>query len=152
MNDEQDTNEPQEDQAQAESPPAAPAAAPASSGIDSQEINDGKVFAILSYALSFVALPFFLVPLIMRNNDFSLYHAKQSLMIWLLGVASGVVSSVLVATLLLACVAPIVLIVLGVFSLVINIMGLINSCKGVVKPVPLIGKLGEDWFKGITKV
>jgi uncharacterized membrane protein len=147
MNDEQDTNEPQEDQAQAESPPAAPEAAPASSGIDSQEIENGKAFAILSYGINFLCLPFFLVPLIMRDNSFSLYHAKQCLIIALITVVGGVVSTILLAV----CVGVILWILVGIFWYVWNILGLINACKGEAKPLPLVGNLAEQWCKGITK-
>ncbi len=112
-----------------------------------EEVEKGKAFAILSYAISFVGLPFFLVPLIMRDNDFSLYHAKQSLMVWIIGAAGGVIGGILMAV----CIGVIVLPVVGIFTLVINIMGLINAIQGVAKPLPLVGKWAEDWFKGITK-
>lgn len=115
--------------------------------MDPKEIEEGKVFAILSYVLSLAALPFFIVPLIMRNNGFSLYHAKQCLIIWLLGLVGGVVSSILAAV----CIGVILGIALGIFCLVITIMGLINAINGKVQPVPLVGKLGIDWFKGLTK-
>ena len=113
-----------------------------------QEVEDGKAFAILSYALSIIGLPFFLVPLIMRNNEFSLYHAKQTLMIWLLGIVGGTISGILT----FICVGVILAVALGIFLLVITIMGLIAAAKGEQKPLPLIGKWGEDWFKGLKKV
>jgi hypothetical protein len=59
--------------------PAAPAPAPAGGG--SKEVEEGKAFAVLSYVLGLVGIPFFLVPLIMRNNEFSLFHAKQCLIL-----------------------------------------------------------------------
>ena len=147
MSDEQQV--PEEPIAEPAAPEPAPApepeAAEASAPADTQE---GKVFAILSYALSFVSLPFFLVPLIMRNNAFALYHAKQSLMIWLAGIAVSIVSIILTAI----CIGPILGLVGGVFLLVLNVMGLVNAAKCEAKPLPLIGKWAEDWFKGIQKV
>jgi len=130
-----------------EQPEQTPPEAPAGGGA-SKDVEEGKVFAILTYALSFVGLPFFLVPLIMRNNDFSLYHAKQCLILWLAGVVGSVLSSILMAVCIGAILLPIVL----VFCLVLNIIGLINAVKAETKPLPLIGKWGEDWFKGIRKV
>ncbi|NQT92531.1 MAG: hypothetical protein HQ559_07205, partial [Lentisphaerae bacterium] len=59
--------------APADEPPPAPAA-------DDKDVEEGKAFAVLSYALGIVGIPFFLVPLIMRNNEFSLFHAKQCLL------------------------------------------------------------------------
>lgn len=111
------------------------------------DVDDGKAFAILSYALSFISLPFFLVPLIMRGNAFALYHAKQSLIIWLAGVVVGVASAILTAI----CIGPIIGLVGFIFLLVLNIIGLMNAVKGEAKPIPVIGKWGEDWFKGIKK-
>ena len=115
--------------------------------IEAKEIEDGKAFAILSYALSFIGLPFFIVPLIMRNNAFALFHAKQCLMLWLAGIALSVVCAPLMAI----CIGFILLPAGGIFLLVLGIMGLINSIKAEVKMVPLIGKFAEDWFKGIRK-
>jgi len=132
---------------QQEQPEQAPPEAPAGGGT-AKDVEEGKVFAILTYALSFVGLPFFLVPLIMRNNDFSLYHAKQCLLLWLAGVVGSVLSSILMTVCIGAILLPIVL----VFCLVLNIIGLINAVKAETKPLPLIGKWGEDWFKGIRKV
>lgn len=142
-----------EGQPNPEVPESQPAPSPippagAEPALTPQEIEEGKVFAILSYALSIIGLPFFLVPLIMRNNEFSLYHAKQCLMIWLAGIAVGIAGGILT----FICIGPIVWIVGYIFLLVISIIGLINAAQGQMKPLPLIGKWGEDWFKGLKKV
>lgn len=133
--------------APASAPPAQPEAVetPATAMADMEE---GKTFAILSYALSLIGLPFFLVPLIMRNNEFSLYHAKQTLVIWLAGIAVSLVGSILSVV----CIGIIILLGGWIFLLVLAVMGLMNAIKGEAKPVPAIGKWGEDWFKGLKKV
>ena len=123
----------------------APAAA-SSQELVLQDTNEGKSLAILSYALNFVGIPFFLVPLIMRDNEFALFHAKQCFILWLGGIAAGILS------VLLFCIVWIFLPLAGIFLLVLNIIGLVNAAKGEAKPVPLIGKWGVDWFKGIRKV
>ena len=129
--------------------PAAPCEmASAEGAMAAQEVADGKAFAVLSYVLSLIGLPFFLVPLIMRNNAFSLYHAKQCLMLWLVGIVGGILSAVLAVI----CVGVILGLLLAIFGLVLTIMGIINASNGVVKPLPVIGPWGEDWFKGIVKV
>lgn len=125
---------------QVETPPAAPAA-------NAREMEEGKTFAILSYVLSFIGLPFFLVPLIMRNNEFSLYHAKQCLMLWICGIAVSVASTIL----MVICIGIVLAIVGGLALLVFNVLGLMNAVKGQMKPLPLIGKWGEEWFKGLKK-
>ncbi len=138
-------DEQQTPQAQPAAPEPAPAQEQAAAG--PADVDEGKVFAILSYALSFLGIPFFLVPLIMRNNDFSLFHAKQCLILWLGGIAASVVGVPLTAV----CIGRIILPVAGIFLLVLGLMGLINAVKGLQKPLPLIGKWGVDWFKGIKK-
>ncbi|OQA29426.1 MAG: Chloroplast import component protein (Tic20) [Verrucomicrobia bacterium ADurb.Bin345] len=124
------------------------AAQPATGAPLPKDVEEGRTFAILSYALSFISIPFFLVPLIMRNNEFSLYHAKQCLMIWLAGIVVGMVGSLL----MVVCVGVILLPAGMIFLLVLAVMGLINAVKGEQKPIPVIGKYAEDWFKGISKV
>ncbi len=115
--------------------------------MDEKEIENGKTFAILSYVLGFLGIPFFLVPLIMRDTEFSLYHSKQCLMIWLVGIVGGTISGILA----LICIGILTAIALGIFILVVEIIGLMNSTKGLAQPLPLIGKYAEEWFKGISK-
>ncbi len=113
---------------------------------DPKVMEDGKTFAILSYALGIIGIPFFLVPLIMRNNAFSLYHAKQCLLLWLFGVVAGVAGFALV----FLCIGLVILPLVGIGLLVLDILGLVNAINGRQQPVPLVGKLADDWFKGIT--
>lgn len=115
---------------------------------DAAEIEAGKTFAILSYALSFVGLPFFLLPVIMRDNAYSLFHAKQSMMIWLCGIILGAVS----AALTLICIGPVVGLIGGIFLLVLNIMGLMQAVNSQAKTLPLIGPYAMNWFKGLTVI
>lgn len=150
MNDETQSPGQNEDQAQAVNQEATETIGqPEAAEIEMspQEVQAGKTFAILGYALSFVGLPFFIIPLITRDNEFSLYHAKQVLVIWLAGIALSVIS----APLAVVCVGIILGIVGGVALLVFTIMGLVNAVKGLAKPIPLIGAWGEQWFKGLTK-
>ncbi|MDA3874869.1 MAG: DUF4870 domain-containing protein [Kiritimatiellae bacterium] len=146
-----ETNTESTSESTAESIPPPPGTEPedaAEREFDAAEIEAGKTFAILSYALSFVGLPFFLVPVIMRENRYSLFHAKQSMMIWLAGIISGAVSAILTVI----CIGPIIAMVAGIILLVLNIMGLIQSINGQAKPLPLIGPYAVKWFKGLTIV
>jgi len=138
MTDNQDppAEEPRPDEAQPETPTDG-----------GSEADKGKAFAILSYALSFVGIPFFIVPLIMRDNAFSLFHSKQVLLLWIAGIVVGTISAPLVAM----CIGLVLLPVFGLALLLLFILGLINACNGAEKPVPLIGHYAVDWFKGITK-
>ena len=133
-----------------EAPPA-PAAEPAPA-TDAKDVEEGRVFAVLSYALGLVGIPFFLVPLIMRNNEFSLYHAKQCLVLALLFLARGVLVSMMAVTVILLFLAPLVWLATCVVLWVGCIMGLMAASKGEMKPLPVIGRWAEDWFKGFQEV
>lgn len=123
--------------------------APAQYGsVPPQEIADGKAFAILSYAILIIQLPFFVVPLIMRNNDFSLFHAKQSLILAIAWYANWVIALIFSWT----CFIPVICAVIAVALIVLLIIGIINSVNGQFKPLPVIGPYAEKWFAGIKKV
>ncbi len=128
--------------------PDTPPAVASAPGMAAKEIEEGKAFALLSYVLG----PFFLVPLIMRNNTFSLYHAKQCLVLWLAFVALMVVTGLPVPSIIGFFVFGMVRWVAGVALLVLCVMGLINASKGEAKELPVIGKYAEEWFKGVQKV
>ncbi len=46
-------------------------------GYPMEDVEEGKLFAILSYIIPIV----FIVPLIQKDNNFSLFHAKQVLLL-----------------------------------------------------------------------
>lgn len=123
--------------------------------LDKSEIEAGKVMALLVYAIGFFIPLFWIVPFVTRDNRFSLYHAKQGLLLCIIGFGGGVVLQVL--TLILAAVtagigACLGLPLFGVFMLgylALNIIGLINAINGQVKPLPVIGLWAERWFASI---
>ncbi|MFT3684162.1 MAG: hypothetical protein QM783_04405 [Phycisphaerales bacterium] len=119
-----------------------------------EEVSAGKVLSILSYVLNFIRIPFFLVPLIMRNDRFSLYHAKQCLGLWLAFLATGVV--IWGFTLITCGIGGIIgipcfgLLIVG--AIVLDIIGLVHAVNGECKPMPIVGGYSERWFKGITAI
>ncbi len=116
-----------------------------------EEIAAGKPLAIISYALNFVHIPFFLVPLIMRSDRLSLYHAKQCLILWLAALCvMTVLGLAVIATFGFGvCIVVPAYILLWVTGVVINIMGMVNAINGKCVPMPMIGELAERWFAGI---
>lgn len=108
--------------------------------MDAQEIEKGKTLAILGYIIPILCI----VPLIQKDNDFSLYHAKQVLLLFIAAIALSFLN-------VIPCLGQIVWSVGTLALLVFGIMGLINAIKGEAKPIPLIGKFAEEWFKGIQK-
>jgi uncharacterized membrane protein len=117
-----------------------PVQTPSPAAANPKEFEEGKILAILSYIIPFV----FLVPIIQKNNDYALFHAKQAMLLMIVGF---VLSTVLSATCVLAVLVPFV----SLGLLVLAIMGIINAVKGEMKPLPVLGKFAEDWFKGIRK-
>jgi len=106
-------------------------------GYPMEDVEEGKLFAILSYIIPIV----FIVPLIQKDNHFSLFHAKQCLLLVLACVASMILTAIPVV----GCVTFLLFLPI----LVLVIMGLIASIQGQYKPLPFIGQYAEEWFKGM---
>jgi uncharacterized membrane protein len=106
-------------------------------GYPGEDVEQGKLLAILSYLVPIV----FIVPLIQKDNHFSLFHAKQVVLLVI-----GYIIATIIAT--ITCGIGMIL-YLPLF--VLNIMGLVYAIQGQYKPLPLVGKWAEDWFKGVKK-
>lgn len=137
-------------------PPQTPQPPPSVEGPSAKELEEGKLFAILSYAINIVGVPFWIAPLVMKNNEFALYHAKQAAFLWIAGLVLGIVGVivflVLAAVFLpLACIAQIGMAALGIASLVLNILGIVNAIGLKSVPLPVVGDMALNMFKGVTK-
>ena len=91
--------------------------------------------AILGYIL-------FFVPLLTdaKDDPFVKYHVKQGLLLWIIAIASVVIGVIPILGWIIALIVPLVVFVLA-------ILGIINAANGEMKPVPLVGKYAEQWFK-----
>lgn len=97
---------------------------------DPADIEENKVMAVLSYIWIL-----FLVPLLAaKNSKFARFHANQGLVLFLAGIASGVVAVIPILGWILSVVCSIVLTVL-------MILGIINAATGKAKELPIIGKI-----------
>ena len=92
-----------------------------------QDVETGKLWAILSYLFGILAL----VPLLQKDNDFALFHARQALVLLIFSIPTCG-----------GCV---------IGSLIMVVLGLINAINGRYEPLPLIGRFGEEWFGGMQK-
>jgi uncharacterized membrane protein len=131
-------------------PPASPepsAFSGAAPAMTPGEVKDGKVFAILCYLINILGFPFWLLPLIMRDNNFSLYHAKQCLAMWVILMVGAAIS----VPLAFVCIGFVLLAIIYVGFLVLNIIGLLNAINEQAKPLPFIGTYAEKWFAGLKK-
>jgi uncharacterized membrane protein len=112
------------------------------------EVEEGRSIAVLSYALLIGMVPYFFLPLVWRNNEFTLYHAKQCHAIWV----AALVLLVIAAPLMFICIGFIIAAVAIIGALILCIQGIMNALKGEIKPLPIVGKWGEEWFKGVRRV
>jgi len=103
--------------------------------------SDGKNIAIISY----ITLIGFVVAFVMNNekkNAFASYHIKQSLGLGLTGMCLWVIGIIPILGWIIS--------ILGTFFIIfLWIMGLINAISEKEKPVPVLGKTYEQWFKSL---
>ncbi|QCX01593.1 hypothetical protein FGM00_16295 [Aggregatimonas sangjinii] len=103
--------------------------------------EDAKKIAIISY----VTIIGLVIAFVMNNDkklDFANYHIRQSVGLFVTGLALGIVG-----------VIPIlgwIINILGIFVLLYMwVIALTNAMNGKQKPAPILGKKYEEWFKGI---
>lgn len=87
-----------------------------------------------------------LVAAFIMNNEkkeaFVSYHIRQSLGIGVTGLALSVIGIIPILGWIVAFIG-------GLMVFVLWIIGLINAIGGKMKPVPVLGKNYEEWFKSI---
>ena len=102
-----------------------------------KEIDDGKFMAILSYIGILALIPY----LAEKNNKFVMYHAKVGLNLFLLEVIASVALSALGFTIILLPLIALASPVVGIGSVVLSIIGIVNVCNGEAKELPVIEKI-----------
>lgn len=91
--------------------------------------------------MAIVAYILFFIPLLTeaKKDPFVKYHVKQGLLVFIGWIVVGIIGWILpwqlgiIATLLDICV------------LVLMIIGIMNAAKGEQRPLPVIGKFGEQF-------
>lgn len=110
----------------------------------SQDINDNKVMALLSY-LSWLVL----IPLIGSKSPYARFHVNQGLVLAIAEIAWAIVSKI-VSTILYAIfgliglrfIATIITALFGLVNLaffVLSIIGIVNAASGKAKRLPFVG-------------
>lgn len=102
-------------------------------------IEEGKTMAIISY-ITFIGT---IIAYLMNNdkkNSFAAFHIRQNIGIVLLYLINGFV---------IGRISGMLSWIVGVFILVIWIIGFIGAIQGEEKKVPLLGDMFQDWFKGV---
>jgi uncharacterized membrane protein len=151
--------------------PSMPTSSPAIS-VDQKEIDDGKVLAALCYIpILFVGLICSIIMLVMRNNSFSLHHAKQALTLFIVFFILAIPMWILMFIIMMigggmgasgngaasagggiiACFGPLLWLAFALTGLVLCILGLVNALQGKMKPLPIIGGFANKIFGSIQK-
>lgn len=101
-------------------------------GTQDKEIKEGRFFALISY-LVFLCI----VSLILKkDNKFALFHAKQGLVIFVLEVATLILS--VISFLQWLRVAG--LVIFGLLSL----WGILEALRGNYRQIPLVSKIAQE--------
>jgi uncharacterized membrane protein len=94
----------------------------------SEDIEKNKTIAGLSYFL------FFLPLIVCPESRYAKFHANQSLLLLITGVAGNVILGIIPVN------GWMLMPIFGIGILILGVMGLINGFGGKAKPLPLIGK------------
>jgi uncharacterized membrane protein len=96
--------------------------------------TDGKTIAIVSY----ITIIGWVVALIMNQSHkdkLASYHIRQTLLLYIAWVVLSWI--------------PYIGVVLSIILFILWIIGLIGAINGEQKEIPILGKLAQDWFKGL---
>lgn len=109
--------------------------------VTQQAINEGKNIAMIAY-LTIIGLIIAFVQNGEKKNAFATYHIRQSLGLFVTGLAFGVVSVIPVLGWIISGLGFIVMVVLW-------LLGFMNALNGKMEPVPVLGEKYNEWFAGI---
>jgi uncharacterized membrane protein len=99
--------------------------------------GESKLFAFLAYLLGI--LGFVIVLLVKKNDKFAMYHAKQSLVLNIFAII------VYICGMFIPIIGWFIILPLGyILVAILWIIGVINALTGKEKPLPIIGKYGEN--------
>ncbi|MBN1644626.1 DUF4870 domain-containing protein [Candidatus Woesearchaeota archaeon] len=104
-----------------------------------KSMGDSKLWAFLAYFLGIIG--FILVLVLKKDDRFAMYHAKQSLVLFLFSIALYVIAMILTPIMFLYVFYLFWVIYILIF--VFWIIGIVNAVTGKTKPLPLIGGLAE---------
>ena len=105
---------------------------------EKSDTNDRKLFAFLAVLLS--VLGFVLALLAKKNDKYVMFYAKQSLVLFLTGIAVKILTVLLAISIIGIILIPIIWVVYGILFLI----ALIYSLSGVEKETPLVGKYARS--------
>jgi hypothetical protein len=109
--------------------------------------DNGKLWAIISYASLFIGVPVCLAPLVMRDDAFALYHAKHATAIFGL---TFVLAIALTLVTFVTCGLGAVLFVALFLPMISAVHGIVIALNAEWREPALVFGLGEKLFQSIT--
>ena len=101
-----------------------------------EDIANNKLYAILMYCVSLMGIIIGL--LAAGDSPYVRFHVKQSLKLFICEVLLGLITAALFWTVIVGIVGSIAIVVLAV----VDIICLVNACKGLAKEPPIVCKIG----------
>lgn len=96
--------------------------------MNSSDINNNKLIALLSYISILFLIPLFLA----KDSKFARFHVNQGILLFIVSFILGLLSAIPFI--------GIVFKILNVVAFVFAILGIINAVQGKAKELPIIGK------------
>ena len=108
---------------------------------DIKDAQDNKVMAVLAYFGPLVLIPIFAA----KNSKFARYHSNQGLVLFMACIAYSIAYRILSAIILaISWRLYFIVSILGFVGIAFTgwaVLGIINACKGEMKPLPFIGHI-----------
>ena len=101
-----------------------------------EDIANNKLYAILMYCVSLMGIIIGL--LAAGDSPYVRFHVKQSLKLFICEVILGLITAALFWTIIVGIAGSIAIVVLAV----VDIICLVNACKGLAKEPPIVCKIG----------
>ena len=101
-----------------------------------EDIANNKLYAILMYCVSLMGIIIGL--LAAGDSPYVRFHVKQSLKLFICEVLLGLITAALFWTVIVGIAGSIAIVVLAV----VDIICLVNACKGLAKEPPIVCKIG----------
>ena len=101
-----------------------------------EDIANNKLYAILMYCVSLMGIIIGL--LAAGDSPYVRFHVKQSLKLFICEVLLGLITGALFWTVIVGIAGGIAIVVLAV----VDIICLVNACKGLAKEPPIVCKIG----------
>ena len=101
-----------------------------------EDIADNKLYAILMYCVSLMGIIIGL--LAAGDSPYVRFHIRQSLKLFICEVLLGLITAALFWTVIVGIAGSIAIVVLAV----VDIICLVNACKGLAKEPPIVCKIG----------